>query len=245
MSKVSKLLYTALSQVGVTENGRNNVPYNTWYYGREVCDSAGTGAYAWCVVFLSWCAHQAGLSAAIPKENNVGDLMNHYKKLGRFYERDARVPETGDIIFFRTASGTGRHVGLVLATNGSRVATVEGNTSDAVRLRNYSLSDSTITGWGIPNYAACSMDSVEASRKEELALIELKQGDRGEAVRALQIRLLYEGYDLGNFGNKKDGADGQYGGKTRAAVLDYQKKQGLDADGIAGVKTLSRLYGLN
>lgn len=239
--RISKLLYVALSQVGVTENGRNNVPYNTWYYGREVCDSANTGAYAWCAVFLSWCAYKSGLSGAIPNENNVGDLMNYYKQLGGFYERDCRIPEAGDLIFFRTSGG--RHVGLVLATDGDRVATVEGNTSDAVRLRDYSLSDGTIAGWGVPDYEAC--EEVGGSGKEGIALMELKQGDRGEAVRALQIRLLYEGYDLGSFGNKKDGADGQYGSKTRAAVLDYQKKQGLSADGVAGVQTLSRLYGLS
>ncbi|MBQ8382234.1 MAG: peptidoglycan-binding protein [Clostridia bacterium] len=241
--RVSKLLYVALSQVGVKENGRNNVPYNTWYYGREVCDSAGTGAYAWCAVFLSWCADQAGLSGAIPKENNVSDLMNYYRKQGRFYERGGRIPEMGDLIFFRTSAG--RHVGLVLATDRVRVATVEGNTSDAVRLRDYSLSDATIVGWGVPDYAACPVDEVGASRKEGLVLMELKQGDRGEAVRALQILLIYEGYDLGGYGDRKDGADGQYGAKTRAAVLDYQKKNGLSADGIAGAQTLSRLYGLS
>ncbi len=243
MDRMSKLLYVALSQVGVKENGSNNVLYNTWYYGREVCDSAGTGAYAWCVVFLSWCAYKAGVSVAIPKENNVGNMISHYQKLGRYYQRDEHVPEAGDLIFFRTSAG--RHIGLVLATDGNRVATVEGNTSDAVRLRDYSLSDGTIIGWGVPDYEVCAEESVETSGKEGLVLMELKNGDRGEAVRSLQIRLLYEGYDLGSYGDKKDGADGQFGAKTRAAVLDYQKKQGLTADGIAGVQTLSRLYGLS
>lgn len=243
MSRISKLLYIALSQVGVKENGRNNVPYNTWYYGREVCDTAGTGAYAWCVVFLSWCAHQAGLSAAIPQENNVGDLMKHYQQLGRYFARDSRTPEAGDLIFFRTSAG--RHIGLVLATDGSSVATVEGNTSNAVRLRDYSLADGTILGWGVPDYESCSAAADESSGKEELDLMELKKGDRSEAVRALQIRLLYEGYELGGYGDKKDGADGEYGAKTRAAVLEYQKKNGLTPDGIAGVQTLSHLYGLH
>ena len=75
--------------------------------------------------------------------------------------------------------------------------------------------------------------------------MELKQGDRGEAVRALQIRLLYEGYKLGSYGSKKDGVDGEFGSKTRTAVMDYQNKQGLVANGIAGIATLSRLYGLS
>lgn len=237
--RISKLLYIALSQVGVKETRPNDVPYNTWYYGRSVCDSAGSGAYAWCVVFLSWCADQARLVGAIPKENNVSNMMRYYQNLGRFYPREARIPSVGDLIFF--SSSAGRHIGLVLATDGKRVATVEGNTSNAVRLRDYSLSDSSIVGWGAPDYDGCTQEI----DKEELTLMELKQGDRGEAVRALQIRLLYEGYKLGSYGNKKDGADGQFGSKTRAAVLDYQTKHGLTPDGIAGVQTLSRLYGLN
>lgn len=241
--RISKLLYIALSQIGVKEKRPNDVPYNTWYYGRTVCDSAGTGAYAWCVVFLSWCADQAKLSKAIPKENNVGDMMKYYQDLGRYYPRDDRCPQAGDLIFFRTSAG--RHIGLVVASDGKRVATVEGNTSNAVKLRDYSLSDSTILGWGVPDYEGCTKDADKPTEKEELALMELRQGDRGEAVRALQIRLLYEGYNLGSYGKKKDGADGEFGSKTQAAVLDYQSKHGLTPDGIAGVQTLSKIYGLN
>ena len=238
--RTSRLIYTALSQLGVTETRPNDVLYNTWYYGKTVWDSAGTGAYAWCVVFLSWCAHQVGLTKAIPKENNVSNLMRYYQGCGRYYSCSRRMPQAGDLIFF--SSGSGRHVGLVLASDGKGVATVEGNTSNAVRIRQYPLTDGSIVGWAVPDYDSCTDTK---SEKEELNLIKLKQGDRGEAVRALQIRLLYEGYQLGSYGPKKDGADGDFGSKTRAAVMDYQKKQGLLSDGIAGCETLSRLYGLS
>ncbi len=36
-------------------------------------------------------------------------------------------------------------------------------------------------------------------------------------------------------------ADGQMGSRTKAALLEYQKKNGLAADGVAGPGTLSRL----
>lgn len=244
MTKLNKLIYTALSQVGVTEKSPNNVLYNTWYYGREVNDSAGTGAYAWCVVFLSWCAAQTGLSDSIPKENNVSDLMDHYQKLDRYIKRDDHIPTAGDIIFFRTSSGTGRHVGLVLATDGTRVATVEGNTSNAVKIRTYALSDSTITGWGIPEYPT-DEDESNLEKEDELNLMELKKGDSGNAVRAMQIALLYDGYALGATGTKQDGVDGKFGGKTREAVIAFQKKHGIASSGVADVQTLSVLYGLN
>ena len=64
----------------------------------------------------------------------------------------------------------------------------------------------------------------------------LKNGSTGEEVRKLQQQLKTNGYsDLA--------VDGIYGAKTEAAVRDYQTKNGLDADGIAGQNTQSKLYG--
>ncbi len=63
----------------------------------------------------------------------------------------------------------------------------------------------------------------------------LSAGASGEEVRALQERLVALGYLSGE-------ADGQYGAQTRRAVKAFQRRNGLDADGIAGPKTLARLY---
>ena len=68
-----------------------------------------------------------------------------------------------------------------------------------------------------------------------LELKNLEKGDRGEAVRALQILLVGNGYDFI--------PDGIFGEKTLAAVKDYQRKQGMGVDGIAGKKTMSALLG--
>lgn len=59
-------------------------------------------------------------------------------------------------------------------------------------------------------------------------LVLLRQGTRGEAVKALQTAL----------GLK---ADGIFGAGTAQAVKDYQAKNGLKADGLAGPATLARL----
>ena len=68
-----------------------------------------------------------------------------------------------------------------------------------------------------------------------LELKNLEKGDRGEAVRALQILLVGNGYDFI--------PDGIFGEKTLAAVKDYQRKQGMGVDGIAGKMTRSALLG--
>ena len=72
----------------------------------------------------------------------------------------------------------------------------------------------------------------------------LREGCQGEDVRALQILLKGNGYDLGTAGPNKDGVDGEYGPKTKAAVQGYQHCESLEEDGVAGHDTMSHILGL-
>ncbi|MBC8586333.1 spore cortex-lytic enzyme [Oscillospiraceae bacterium NSJ-64] len=58
-----------------------------------------------------------------------------------------------------------------------------------------------------------------------------KYGSRGNEVRQIQQRLKQWGYYSGS-------VDGIYGVQTKKAVIYFQKKNGLTADGIAGPATL-------
>ena len=62
----------------------------------------------------------------------------------------------------------------------------------------------------------------------------LRTGSRGDAVRKLQELLNTKGYDCGSM-------DGIFGSKTKAAVLAFQKANGLGADGIVGPLTWGKL----
>lgn len=62
----------------------------------------------------------------------------------------------------------------------------------------------------------------------------LKLGSKGQAVQELQEALIARHYTLGK-------ADGDFGQKTKAAVLAFQKDAGLTQDGIVGSKTKSAL----
>lgn len=62
----------------------------------------------------------------------------------------------------------------------------------------------------------------------------LRQGMKGEPVRALQSRLNQLGFNAGT-------ADGDFGPKTTAAVKAFQKARGLAADGVVGPKTWDKL----
>jgi len=61
-----------------------------------------------------------------------------------------------------------------------------------------------------------------------------KSGSSGGEVRLIQNRLRNWGYYLGT-------ADGVYGQQTKSAVLAFQRKNGLAADGIAGAATLKAM----
>ena len=60
-----------------------------------------------------------------------------------------------------------------------------------------------------------------------------------EALTTSQIKTMQT--KLKNWGYYKGSVDGIYGPKTRAAVISFQKKNGLVADGIVGAKTLAAL----
>ena len=61
-----------------------------------------------------------------------------------------------------------------------------------------------------------------------------KMGSTGSEVRQIQTKLK-------NWGYFNDKVDGIYGTKTRDAVIWFQKKNGLTADGIAGPATLKAM----
>ena len=63
----------------------------------------------------------------------------------------------------------------------------------------------------------------------------LRTGSRGDDVKTLQGRL----HDLGYYA---DEIDGQFGAGTKAAVIDFQKANGLEADGMVGSETKAILY---
>ena len=63
----------------------------------------------------------------------------------------------------------------------------------------------------------------------------LSYGSSGASVRQLQQALNKAGYSLD--------VDGGFGPRTQAAVLDYQKKNGLAVDGVVGSETWGSLMG--
>ena len=80
--------------------------------------------------------------------------------------------------------------------------------------------------------AAGSASSSSSSSSGETAL--LRYGSQNEAVRQLQQDLTTLGYYTGT-------VSGHFGSRTEAAVMDFQRKNGLTADGVVGAKTLAKI----
>ena len=64
----------------------------------------------------------------------------------------------------------------------------------------------------------------------------IRRGDRGEAVRDVQHRLLGEGLRI-----EPDELDGTFGSSTEGAVGEFQRRRGLPPDGIVGPDTWGQL----
>ena len=107
----------------------------------------------WCACFVSWCADQSGLIASgnVPKFSLCSDGVSWFQGKNK-WQSGGTTPTAGMIIFFDwDHDGNSDHVGIVEKCEGGRVYTVEGNSSDQVRQRNYTVDYASIMGYGVIN----------------------------------------------------------------------------------------------
>lgn len=73
-------------------------------------------------------------------------------------------------------------------------------------------------------------------------LEEISEGATGNFVKAVQTLLILRGYSCGRvFYNGSERADGEFGPMTKDAVMQFQKANGLVADGVVGANTMTAL----
>lgn len=149
---VQRFLDVARSQLGYVEGYENMTKYGAWY---------GSNGVAWCAMFVSWCASQAGiLGSLVPRYSWCASGASWYRARGRYRTRTSGYrPLPGDIIFYSHGSDY-YHTGIVEYVNGNEVHTIEGNTSDAVRRRTYDISNSNINGYGLNGGIVSDKDNV-------------------------------------------------------------------------------------
>ena len=150
MSLRDDIVRIALGECGNSESNGGDMKYINWYGG------FGSGT-AWCAIFVSWCANQAGmLNNYVPKYASCDVGKSWFSGKGWYQTSHAYggnyTPQTGDIIFFsgKHTTSDSTHTGIVVSCDGSTVYTVEGNTSNMVAQRSYSISSNYIIGYGLP-----------------------------------------------------------------------------------------------
>lgn len=143
----SDLVTIAISQLG----NKGGQPYWSWYGFNE--------RVAWCACFVSWCANQCGYidKGIIPKFSACNDGIAWFKEKKQWIE-PTDIPLVGDLIFFDWndggQDGSSDHVGIVEYYDIEKniVHTIEGNSSDECKQREYSKDDNQIMGYGRPTF---------------------------------------------------------------------------------------------
>lgn len=137
-----ELIAVARSQLGNV----GGEPYWSWYgfdYRVE-----------WCACFVSWCGNECGYidRGIMPKFALCSDGVDWFQQKKQWLA-GTETPSPGMIIFFDWAddglNGNADHVGIVEKVENGIVYTIEGNSGDACRERQYSVGYYEILGYGV------------------------------------------------------------------------------------------------
>ena len=206
MSTRNKIIQIAESQLGYKEYANNKTKYGEWYGVQG----------EWCDIFVSWCAYQTGiLNTLIPKEAYVPNTAKWYNKKGLLRSKGYK-PSKGDLIFFdHNRNGSPDHIGIVSNFDGTKITTIEGNKSKAVKRCTYTMSYKYIYG---------------------IAVVEYKDDPKEESINSVKAvqHFLNQNYSSGL------AEDNKFGKLTKKALIKaVQKELKITVDGIWGNQTKS------
>lgn len=153
----------AIGEIGYKESGNNLTKYGKWF---------GMNGVAWCHMFVSWCAAQAGEKSAVAQTASCANGLQWFKNKGKFKYKGKYTPKRGDIMYL-TSSGAS-HVAIVEYVKGSNVHTVEGNYSNKVTRVKRALTDKQITGYGVPSYSNLNGSNSGSGTSKKTSETEIK-----------------------------------------------------------------------
>lgn len=180
MNIIQKIISVAKAEIGTCE------PTGDDKYIKVYNQLSGMGfnmAVAWCAIFVTWVMYTAGVAKTIVPYFASCDIgMNWFKKKNKFKKGKAYggtyTPKAGDIIFFSSIhnQNDSTHVGIVTGLSGTKVNTIEGNTSDAVHERTYEMNNKYILGYGVPDYGV-TVEVQEEKNDTGYQMVTVKKGD--------------------------------------------------------------------
>lgn len=255
---------TAKGEIGYCEK---NSAYNL--YGKDVghgnytkyAKEINVNQAEWCAIFVSWCMRKSNVPTSIYASGVVADAC--YVRSGVFYNRSqASKVKKGDIVLFDLNNNDSPdHVGIVEYDIGQSdtVTAIDGNCSDKVKEESmpiyfrgkghkvwgfihidYSgkmglpeLPNGFTNGYGYSGGGNISnlSPNPDAHSVPTSNLYLNSRGDGVAWVQSICNRLIGTSLSI----------DGQYGAQTRNAVVTFQRKYGLGADGIVGPQTVKKM----
>lgn len=188
---------------------------------------------AWCATFVSAIGHFLGWGDIILPECSCNNMIELYKKAGRWEERDDYTPQIGDIVMYDWDDdnkgdniGKVEHVGIVASIDNNQMKIIEGNIHNAVDYRDLQINGKYIRGYCLPNFILKSEEKIEMCK---VNLPMLQKGMKNSHVKSLQTLLNLAGFSCS--------VDGSFGSGTESAVKAVQKANNLEQDGIVGPDT--------
>lgn len=157
-----------LNGVKFDESGDRTSNEELISYAKTFMPSIG-GQFAWSHLGfkgrVSWCAcavrtwiDGAGAGASFPYSSNDAycpTIAKSFQTAHRWADRNYTNLVAGDVIYFDYKhEGEPHHTGLVIGVNKAegKVYTIEGNSSDRVKIKSYPIGSSVIYGYGLMNY---------------------------------------------------------------------------------------------
>lgn len=248
---INAVINIALAEVGYLEKATNanlddktaNAGSNNYTkYWRDIYPAYQ--GQPWCACFVTWVFVIAFGKAMAQK------LLKHYPyvycpTMADLFALNAN-PKVGDIVIFKH-NGVFTHTGIVIKVSGDQFWTVEGNTSGGSTIiangggvckKTYFNSNLPGTKFITPDYSKVQEIKNGGNDTPSISASSiLKMGSNGSAVKTLQK-------NLNTLIKAKLTVDGEFGTATYNAVIKFQTKYKLTADGIVGENTQKKINSL-
>ncbi len=217
----STIIKIAASQLGIKEIAGDQHNKAIIQYAQDIGALwVNDDETPWCGIFVNW----------VLKESKYGFSSSARARDFETYGVVTEDPEPGDIVvFFRDGLDSGKgHVSFYFGHNVAKthVFCLGGNQGNAVSIAKYGIDK-----------IVCFRRASAAIETVELPEMELTVGAKGENVKKLQFVLKSLNYDLGNL-------DGAFGEKTRTALVEFQRNQGLPQTGIYDKATKNKMFSI-
>lgn len=256
MATADDVLKIARGEIGYSRwnDPQTGTKYGRWYAAKTSSPYFGSNGVPYCAMFVSWCFDQAKGSAAGLPGAYCPTMLQAAKSAGKTVPLS--LARAGDVVYFDFArSGVTGHVGIIEATTGTYLVTIEGNTSSgtagsqsnggvvARRTRAYS----TVAGVVRPTWTATPVvttPSKPASGSQNGAQLAVDGVIGPASVRRLQAILgtpvdgVISGQYSGNRARLAAITSIDYSGGGSLMVAALQAKLGTDTDGYLGPDTI-------